>query len=671
MRLGLAEGIARMSWFDRSVTALISRRYRVLLMEFDRGVGLTDPDPMMDCYGRQLPAAELPWQLSRCPLDANPRPEIELGQLAGSQAGVSLLTQRFNAGRGYTIGLAFEGFADRERATLTGRLIGREFAPWAQQVRMLLTIVSHHEHEAPQAECRRLLQEAIQAGPEAIRDEHRRWWANYWGRGLVSVGDSGVQRWYCRSLYLCGSMLEPGQQMPGLQGPWCGENNPPWFSDYHSNINIQSPIWGLYTNNRMDLIEPYLRLYSEFAEHARAVARDYFGMRGLKWPHAGSIGGHELTSPRYARIAVEPGESAWLAQLFWQFYRFSGDRDYLQRIAWPLIRDVADFIADYLVWDETAQRWSMGPMIHFEAQATDWQGWDENTLYGQAFLRLGLTQALEAQAELGADPERRATWRNRLNHLPDPPLDETGAWKAFENQPHTGGGHNFVLPMIFPADLVSAEHGPDVWRQQAKKTWDLRRAQGEAGKSGGAWCGGQGVCEILRLGDTERAFKEAAWPNGVNQAAPNGFNLSEHVERSFIQVDHGPGMCRVLADMALLELGGVVHLFYGIPADVPARCFSLRAPGGVLVSAEKRGRAVDYAVFEATREASLSVANPWPATCLRDALDGTILRDHVSDHVVSLNLAAGQTVTMTPASVAMDDLAVEPFAFPADSPPAP
>jgi hypothetical protein len=110
----------------------------------------------------------------------------------------------------------------------------------------------------PEAECRRRLQRALAAGAEAILDAHRAWWKDYWMRGLASVGDRGVEKWYYRSLYLCGSMLRPGRQSPGLQGVWCGENYPWWFADYHSNINIQAVYWGLFTNNRMDMVEPYL-----------------------------------------------------------------------------------------------------------------------------------------------------------------------------------------------------------------------------------------------------------------------------------------------------------------------------------------------------------------------------------------------------------------------------
>ncbi len=37
-------------------------------------------------------------------------------------------------------------------------------------------------------------------------------------------------------------------------------------------------------------------------------------MRGLKFPHAGSIGGHELTAGTHSRISTDPCETAWIAR---------------------------------------------------------------------------------------------------------------------------------------------------------------------------------------------------------------------------------------------------------------------------------------------------------------------------------------------------------------------
>ena len=645
LRVALAEGTAHLTYDDRHLTAAVSRAYDVLVIEIDRGVGNPAPDPSMECYDQRLPFIELPWEFTRPPLDRNPRLEFS------TSGALYLATQRFAAGGSYTVGLAFAGAAGTEHTMLPGRLAGRisEFA--TRRCQLYLTVVSATDAKDPEAECRRRLQGAIAAGSEAILSEHRAWWHTYWMKGLASVGDRGVEKWYYRSLYLCGSMLRPGCQSPGLQGVWCGENYPWWFADYHSNINIQAVYWGLFTNNRLEMVEPYLRLYAGFADHSREVARNYYRMRGLKFPHAGSIGGHELTGASYSRLAVDPCESAWVAQLFWTYYRYSGDRGFLRELGYPIIRDVALFLADFLVWDEARHAWIMPPVPHFEQDCLQMSGWDDNTLYAQAFFRMGLQQAIAAAAELGVDEAHRQEWQEKLDRLVEPPMTPEGAWKAFAHRDPSFGGHNFLLPMVFPAEVVSAVHGPARWREQARLTWQT--FQGRT-MSGGAWCGGQGIAEILRLGEIEKAFTAARWPE---QFPPNGFVVSP----PFMQADHAPGMCRVLADFLVLEMGGVLHLFYGIPRAVPARFFALRAPGGFVLTAEKRGELPDYLLVHPTATATLRLANPWPEEAMvTDLQDGTAVA-RSCERTLTVELKQGHEYVIAPSGFSLEQCPVVDF----------
>lgn len=657
MAVRLADGLAEMTWEDRRLTALASREYDVLLLRIDGGEGRTDPDPRVDCYGRRLPSDELPWELHRPPLDNNPKPETACDQAT------ALLTQRFNAGGSYTVGVRMLGFGAHECQQITGRIAGRAHQPAGREVHVLVAVVSDAEHGDPAAECRRRLDAAEAAGAEAILDAHRRWWRRYWSRGLVAVGAPAVETWYYRSLYICGSMLRPGRQLPGLQGVWCGENNPPWYGDYHANINVQANVWGLYANNRLELIEPYLRLYCQFADNARRVAGDYYKMRGLKFPHAGSITGHEMTSPLHSRLSLDPCESAWLAGLFWDYWRYSGDDAFGRDVAYPILRDVGLLLADYLTWDEQTGRYSMGPMVHFEANATEWEGWAENTLYGQAFFGMGFAQAIAAADRLGVDAELRELWAERLARLGHPPVGEDGAWQPMEGRSVGYEGHSFMLPLVFPAERVSAVHGPADWQKQAQATWQKLRDGAEPTRSGGAWCGGQGICEVLRLGDAEHAFAEAAWKGGC----PNGFNIRDDATESFMQADHVAGMCRVAAELCLLETGDVVHLFYGVPEGVPARFYSLRAPGGFLLSAERRIAAVDYVAVQATRDGTLNLARPWPgpAVVRIDGREGSLPVDEgeTGAGVVRLDLAAGQTATLFAQGRPPETLSREGFAL--------
>jgi alpha-L-fucosidase 2 len=328
----------------------------------------------------------------------------------------------------------------------------------------------------------------------------------------------------------------------------------------------------------------------------------------------GSLAGHEMAPPNM--LGVDVGGTGWLVQLFWQFYLYTGDKKFLRDVAYPLLRDAALLYSDVMTKDSKSGKWTVAPVVHFEARvfsADDrpkvpppFDMWSVNSSYAQAMFRLTFDQAIRASEILGIDDSYRREWRDKAANMVPPPVTREGWWKQWENQDPVYGWHNFSLALVFPAELVSRWHGPVEWQEQAQRTWQQLKSTSRKTGTGAAWCGGQGLCELIRIGAAEDALAGARWRE---EEPENGFVVQ--YDGALIQVDHGPGMCRVLADMCVLGLDGVVHLFPGIPKNVPARCFSLRVPGGFLISAEKRGQMVDYVVIKATADGIFRMKDPW------------------------------------------------------------
>jgi len=684
MRVNLKDGVMRLQYIDRTVTALTSRQYNVLLVDIDRGAPEVDPpDPVtMNRYGVHPPLEELPWELWRPPLEGNP------GAVAHREGECHFITQKFEAGGQYTVGVTFTAFAGSRAHQLPGRLAGTLSGSQNRHCQMYVAVVSSEDAADTVAECRTRLQRAVDAGAATILARHLQWWHDYWMRGLASVGDRGVEKWYYVSLYLCGCLFRPGRQSPGLQGIWCGENFPRWCGDYHSNVNVQALYWGLMTNNRLDLMEPYLNHYHRTAGVARKMTREYYRMRGIRFPHMGSIGGQELSPPNM--LGTDPCGTAWVVQLFWQYYQHTMDRVFLRDIAYPLIRDAALFYSDFLTNDPRTGKWTIAPVVHFEARTNSpdqrtaspkpFEMWGTNSLYSQAMFRMAFQQAIQAAQALGVDEEHQREWRGKLDNLAPPPLAEGGYWKAWENHPPAYGYHNFLLPMVFPAELVSRFHGPSGWLEQARKTWEHLKQSSQECNTGYAWCGGEGVCELLRIGAVEEAFHRARWPEleytgrrrvqrgmlvSFEEQQENG--LSVNRSTPVLQVDHGPGMCRVLGDMLVLAPDGVIHLFAGIPDSMPARFLSLRAPGGFLITGEKRGREPDYILIQPTASRDLKLSNPWRGPVIVTDLS-TRQSVHTTDQpVIETKLQIGREYLIARSGFVPDQLDMADFAFPAAS----
>ena len=653
LRTHLQQGLASLNWHSPQtkvqLRTLVSREFEVLYIEITCQSQLAD----------DRTPNEVNWEMFRPRLPDNPAPQ------ATNRGDICLLTQRFAAGGRYSIAMtALDGACTP--IALDSRVVGNLSPDGRGNGGLILTIVSSEDADDTEAEACRRLERAKQAGSKTIVDEHERWWREYWLRGLASVGDLEVEKWYYRSLYLTASTLQAGKQSPGLQGIWVGENVPPWNADFHSNVNIQCVYWGLFTNNRLDLVEPYLSHYHRTADSARRDAAEYFQMRGLRFPHGGSIGGNETTQPDYQTLGTDPSASSWVTQLFWQHYEYSQDRAFLDEVAYPLLRDVALFFVDYLIWDDEKGHWIMAPTVHFEARGTDFKAWGRNSLYAQAMFRGAFERAIAAAEVLGRDEDLAEEWRERLEHLAPLPTTAEGYWKAWEDQEPYYQNHNYLLPIAFPAELVSPWHGPRQWYDQARRTWKHLKESGEKCFSGEMGFGGQGVCELLRIGEVEEAFERARYPESEEAYGRNG--SVRLWAPGIFQMDQGPGMCRVLADMMLTGLAGVIHLFPGIPRGMPGRFHSLRAPGAFLVSAERRSDDVDYVLIRSLVGGTLRLENPWRGRELElDVLKGgrspgVEADDLVNGDLLEWKTKAGCDYLLRPAATDLEKISVVSFA---------
>ena len=638
LRLSICEGVADLSFVPAGIDpgmhvwglvrarSLVSREFNVLTIHIEPTLetpGYTpDPDLRRSLEAELAPLGLVTWELSRAPHAPHPAAV----PIEADDEGICLLEQELLPDDGYVIGLMVDGGELRSQSQ-GARLTGDLLIPGASPVTLYLTVVSRNDAEDPRHAARERLRSARRAGWDAILASHRAWWAAYWQRGLLFVEDQAAERNHYVSLYLCGSTIEPGKVSPGLQGVWVKENVPAWLGDYHSNINLQSVYWGLFSNNRLDLLEPYVSCLERMAPQARRDTAGYFRMPGIRFPHAGSIDGYELTQGDWSvNLGISVGGSAWLVQLLWQTYLYSQDHGFLRERVWPLLRDVALFYEAYLREDAKTSRLNLEPSLFYESGCPRIECSGRNSGYELPMVYVAFKMAIEAEERLGCDPALRVRWTGVLARLADFPVaDDQSGWIAFEGRDlRIVPTHFFSLTPVFPADLVSLWHGPEKWRQQAFAT--LRNPATAISMTGKAWCGGQGLRELIRLGLAEEALAGARFDPGKGDNANNSNGLVHTWGGHFLQADHGPGMCSVLPDMLLLAPGGVLRLFPCWPSHLSATFHSLRAPGAFLVSAEFKNGAVTVVIIQSLAGVDLRLANPWTGKArLRDAKTGEVL----------------------------------------------
>jgi len=156
-----------------------------------------------------------------------------------------------------------------------------------------------------------------------------------------------VETFFQYGRYLLISSSRPGTMPANLQGIWAWKMNPPWNADYHTNINFQMNYWPAEITNLSELHLPMFDLMDALVEPGTITAKKLYGADGWVVHHLTDPWG--FTVPADGSQGIWPMGAAWLSQHLWEHYAFSGDTDFLEKRAYPLMKGAAEFMFDFLV----------------------------------------------------------------------------------------------------------------------------------------------------------------------------------------------------------------------------------------------------------------------------------------------------------------------------------
>ena len=148
--------------------------------------------------------------------------------------------------------------------------------------------------------------------------------------------------------YLLISSSRPGSLPANLQGIWADGLTPPWNSDYHININIQMNYWPSEITNLSELHLPFLEFIAGLRENGRKTAKSVYDMKGFVAHHTTDI--WQFTNPNgKPEWGAWPMGAAWSATHNWEHYLFTEDKDFLKNLGYPVMKEAAEFLSDFLV----------------------------------------------------------------------------------------------------------------------------------------------------------------------------------------------------------------------------------------------------------------------------------------------------------------------------------
>jgi alpha-L-fucosidase 2 len=181
-----------------------------------------------------------------------------------------------------------------------------------------------------------------------------------YGGGNASADRTLEQLYFNYGRYLLIAASRGGSLPANLQGVWNDKATPPWNADYHVNINLQMNYWPAEVANLAETAEPLFDFVEHLVPPGRLAAQRFFGAPGWTmflntnaWGYVGPID--------WPTAFWQPEASAWLAQHFYEHYRFSGDLQFLKQRAWPVMKEASEFWLATLVADPRDGRLVVSP----------------------------------------------------------------------------------------------------------------------------------------------------------------------------------------------------------------------------------------------------------------------------------------------------------------------
>jgi alpha-L-fucosidase 2 len=358
-----------------------------------------------------------------------------------------------------------------------------------------------------------------------------------------------------------------GELPPNLQGVWGGTYAPGWASDYTHNGNVPSAIASQLMGNMSELMLAYTSYIESIVPYMEINAKHIFNSRGVVLPSRSTTNAYNNALAKTFAGGFWVAGAPWAAHFFYDYYLYTGDKEFLKNHGLPFMEKVALFFEDYLYEDEN------GIYVFSPTQSpentpgnTDSQGTFNATMDVAAAKEL-LNNIITASNELGVNQEKIPLWTSMIKKMPPYMINADGIIKEWltpkldNNDAHR---HSSQLYDLYDGITKEIEESPEL-QEAFKKSIEYKLDKHWRNNPVGFMSFG-----LVQLGQAATSLGEGELAYECLQYLVNRFWLSNlasmHNHKSLFNMDISGGMPAVIIKMMVASEPGKISLLPALPA---------------------------------------------------------------------------------------------------------